>query len=186
MRTRLKPLIATAVAALAACPALAVEEEIARTDTDVVEIQVSVPFIGRDGSEIGTAHLVDVPIGGLLISAQVEGLEGEHWHGFHIHEGGECDAAGGFESAGGHFNPDDADHGYLSTSGAHAGDMPNQYVPEDGVLRTRVHNPNVSLDGDEPSVRGRTVMIHADPDDYTSQPSGNAGERVACAVIPEE
>ncbi len=183
MRTRHTPLIAAALAAFIAGPALAQEDVLG--DEDIVEIQVSTPFIGADGSEIGTAHLVDVPIGGLLISAQIDGLPGGKWHGFHIHEGGECDAEGGFESAGGHFNPTDADHGYLVESGSHAGDMPNQYVPEDGTLRTRVHNPNVSLDGEEPSVRGRTLMVHADPDDYTSQPSGNAGERIACAVIPE-
>src|SRR5690606_20899545 len=169
---------ATALAGTAA----AEEDELG--DPDIVEIQVSVPVIGADGSEIGTAHLVDVPIGGLLISAVIENLP-SGWHAFHIHEGGECDAEGGFESAGGHFNPTDAEHGYLNTSGSHAGDMPNQYVPEDGTLRTRVHNPNVSLDGEEPSVRGRTIVVHAGPDDYTSDPSGNAGERLACAVIPE-
>jgi len=61
--------------------------------------------------------------------------------------------------------------------------MPNQYVAEDGVLGAHVFNSMVTLDGEDDGIRGRTLMLHAGADDHVSQPSGNAGDRVACAVI---
>jgi len=73
--------------------------------------------------------------------------------------------------------------GLLAGGGPHMGDMPNQYVPEDGVLRAQVFNGMVSLDGEDNGIRGRALMLHADGDDYVSQPAGDAGDRLACAVI---
>ncbi len=86
-------------------------------------------------------------------------------------------------SAGEHFNPTNAEHGYLAAKGPHAGDMPNQHVGADGVLRAQVFNSMVQLDGGEAAIRGRALMIHGGQDDYKSQPSGDAGKREACAVI---
>lgn len=85
--------------------------------------------------------------------------------------------------AGGHFNPGSKEHGYDAANGPHAGDMPNQYVAADGTLRAEVLNPEVTLADGEAGIRGRALMIHAGADDYRSQPSGDAGERLACAVI---
>jgi Cu-Zn family superoxide dismutase len=96
---------------------------------------------------------------------------------------GKCDAATHHESAGGHFNPTKAEHGFLAAKGPHAGDMPNQYVGRDGVLRAQIFDGMVSLDGKNDGVRGRALMVHANSDDYRSQPSGDAGDRVACGVI---
>jgi superoxide dismutase, Cu-Zn family len=168
-------------AALVALPAaLAAQEQEA---TQVPEPDQGVAnFIDAEGNEVGAANLTDGPGGGVLIGIQIEGLPAEQWVAFHVHENGECDPEGGFESAGGHYNPDDSQHGYLVEGGPHAGDMPNQYVPADGPVRSQVFNPNVTLGGDA-GIRGRALMIHAQPDDYESQPSGAAGDRLACAVI---
>lgn len=145
--------------------------------------QTPVEIIGLDGAQIGTANIIDVPAGGVLIDLQVEGLPAERWLAFHIHEGAECDPAAAFETAGGHFNPEGAEHGYFVEGGPHAGDMPNQFVPADGILRAQVFNHMVSLDGEQPGIRGRTLVIHDAPDDYETQPAGAAGGRIACGVI---
>jgi len=139
-------------------------------------------FVGKDGKENGRAALTSAK-GGILIEVEVTGLPPRTWVAFHVHETGQCDAAQGHESAGGHFNPGKTEHGFLAVDGPHAGDMPNQYVGADGVLRAQVFNTLVQLDGEQNSVRGRALMIHAESDDNRSQPSGGAGERLACAVI---
>lgn len=105
------------------------------------------------------------------------------WVAFHVHETGECDHASGHESAGGHFNPGGNEHGYMSANGPHAGDMPNQYVAADGAVRAEVYNHMVTLDEGEVGIVGRALMFHAKADDYESQPSGDAGDRLACGVI---
>lgn len=139
-------------------------------------------FIDTSGEESGTASLEATP-NGVLISIEVSGLPADQWVAFHVHEAGTCDHETDHESAGEHFNPSDVEHGYLTETGPHAGDMPNQYVPADGVLRSAVFNPFVTLDGGNASIGGRALMIHAGADDYVSQPSGEAGDRLACAVI---
>jgi len=96
---------------------------------------------------------------------------------------GFLDHTGGHESAGGHFNPGGKEHGFNAPNGPHAGDMPNQYVGSDGTLRAQVLNTFVSLAEGENSVKGRALMVHGGADDYESQPSGKAGERLACAVV---
>ncbi len=142
----------------------------------------SASFVDAEGQPNGSATLTQTPAG-VLIEMEIEGLPGESWVAFHIHETGSCDHEVDHDSAGGHFNPTDADHGFLVESGAHAGDMPNQYVPADGVLRAHVLNSYVGLDGGDADIRGRSLMLHAEPDDYESQPSGDAGARIACAPI---
>ncbi len=94
-------------------------------------------FISAEGADIGTATLTGT-IPGLLIELDLHGLP-EGWHGFHIHENGECDAEGGFQSAGGHFAVSDTAHGFQSEGGPHSGDMPNQYVAADGTLKAQEH-----------------------------------------------
>jgi len=139
-------------------------------------------FVGADGKEIGTAELTGTKAG-VLIALDVNSLPAGQWVAFHVHQVGTCDHATGHESAGGHFNPKGAEHGYLSDNGAHAGDMPNQYVSADGMLKAHVLNTAVTLEGGDNAIKGKALMIHADPDDYSGQPSGNAGKRLACAVI---
>ncbi|KQV43438.1 MULTISPECIES: superoxide dismutase family protein [unclassified Rhizobium] len=139
-------------------------------------------FIGKDGKETGRAALT-AGKEGVLIEAEVTGLPPGTWVAFHVHETGKCDAAHGHESAGGHFNPGKTEHGFLAANGPHAGDMPNQYAGRDGVMRAQVFNSFVRLDDEKLGIRGRALMIHAKSDDNRSQPSGDAGERLACAPI---
>jgi superoxide dismutase, Cu-Zn family len=139
-------------------------------------------FIGKDGKETGRALLTSAK-GGVFIEVELTDLPPGNWVAFHIHETGECDAADGHESAGTHFNPGKTEHGFLAVNGPHAGDMPNQYVGDDGVLRAQVFNTLVVLDNAANGIRGRALVIHAKSDDNRSQPSGDAGERLACAVI---
>lgn len=140
-------------------------------------------FVDAKGKESGRATLTAAANGGVLIEAEISGLPANKWVAFHVHETGKCDAATHHESAGKHFNPTGAEHGFLAAKGPHAGDLPNQYVGQDGILRAQVFDSMISLDGKDDGIRGRALMIHANSDDYRSQPSGDAGERLACGVI---
>jgi Cu-Zn family superoxide dismutase len=141
-------------------------------------------FVNQQGVQVGTATLAQAA-NGVLINIELTGLP-PGGHGFHIHETGRCDPTTGFESAGEHYAPGGHTHGYLVEGGPHAGDMPNQFAGQDGRLRADVFNPNVTLypgpltlfDDD-----GSALIVHANADDYRNQPSGDAGGRVACAVI---
>ncbi|QDL93803.1 superoxide dismutase family protein (plasmid) [Paroceanicella profunda] len=169
MNRRCLALIASgALAGLAAVPAAAAD--------------ATAKFVTADGSDAGSAELTATG-SGVLISAEVTGLPADSWVAFHIHETGTCDPATGFKSAGGHFNPLGAQHGLLAEGGPHAGDMPNQYVGADGVLHAQVLDPFVTLVDGDTDVRGLAIVIHDGTDDYVSQPSGDAGNRIACAVI---
>jgi len=139
-------------------------------------------FVGSEGAEVGTATLTGTPAG-VLIELEVSGLPASQWVAFHVHETGTCDHTIGHESAGGHFNPDDKEHGYKAANGPHAGDMPNQYVGADGVLRAQVFNTFVTLEDAANGIKGKALMVHGGQDDYQSQPSGDAGDRLACGVI---
>ncbi|MFB2551087.1 superoxide dismutase family protein [Ensifer soli] len=170
MKTMVATLMALAIAG--AAPALA--QQTSQTAT--------ADFIDRDGKEAGRAALT-AGRHGVLIEVEATGLPAGSWVAFHVHETGTCDHAAGHEPAGGHFNPGETEHGFLAANGPHAGDMPNQYVGADGVMRAQVFNALVTLDDKETGIRGRALMIHARSDDNRSQPSGEAGERLACAVI---
>ncbi|MFT4249154.1 MAG: superoxide dismutase family protein [Pseudomonas sp.] len=122
--------------------------------------------------------------GVLHVSGQVAGLKPNSEHGFHIHEKGDCSAPDG-SSAGGHFNPAHSEHGNLGTDPHHGGDMPN--IVADAQGNATIDGPvssNVNLGkGDAFDIAGHAVIVHADPDDYKTQPTGNAGGRLACGVI---
>lgn len=139
-------------------------------------------FVDRSGTETGRAQ-VSAGRDGVLFEIEISGLPPRKWVAVHIHETGECDHATEHESAGGHFNPGEKDHGFLAANGPHAGDLPNQYVSDDGVLRAQIYSTLVRLDDREIGIRGRAIIVHAGSDDYRSDPSGGAGDRLACAVI---
>ena len=103
-------------------------------------------------------------------------------HGVHIHERGDC-GAGDASSAGAHLNPGKHPHGNPKRKHHHAGDLPNLHVDEDGhgTLKTSTHH--LDLTGGKHGIVGRALVIHARQDDYTTQPGGNAGPRIGCAVI---
>jgi len=135
-----------------------------------------------EGKEVGQATLLATPSGTLITLKLTAAPAGSH--GFHIHTTGKCEPPK-FESAGGHFNPDDSKHGFLNADGPHAGDMPNIHVPENGTFTIEVLNTLVNLKGSSSLLDedGSALMLHADPDDYKSDPAGHAGGRIACGVI---
>jgi len=137
----------------------------------------------KTGKEVGTVNLVQTPHG-VLLKLSVKGIPaGEH--AFHVHAVGKCEPP--FTSAGGHFNPGGKKHGMEAPDGPHAGDMPNLHVPPSGALAVEVANPAISLVKGQPNsvfdADGSAVVIHAAADDYKTDPTGNAGDRIACGVI---
>lgn len=121
--------------------------------------------------------------GGVHVSGSISGLTRGTQHGFHIHESGDCSAAD-FKSAGGHFNPSNKEHGNPNSDIHHAGDMMNLTVNDSGIATLDVTVPGVTLgDGGSDDVMNRAIVIHSGPDDYTSQPAGDSGSRIACGVI---
>ncbi len=143
----------------------------------------SAPLKDAQGKEVGSVNLTQTPRG-VLINVAVKGLPpGEH--AFHVHAVGKCEPP--FTSAGGHFNPDHKKHGLLAAEGAHAGDMPNLHIPQSGDLAVEVLNAAVTLEKDKPNsvfdADGSAIIIHAGSDDYKTDPTGEAGGRIACGVI---
>ena len=119
--------------------------------------------------------------GKVYVEADVRGLAPGSEHGFHIHEKGDCSSGDGL-SAGGHFNPDGKPHG---PQGAphHGGDMPSLKADASGQAKASFVLEGVTVTAGPASIVGRGLIVHKDPDDYRTQPTGNAGARVACAVI---
>ena len=118
--------------------------------------------------------------GGVMIVADVTGLTPGK-HGFHIHEFGDCSAADA-TSAGGHFNPSHMEHGAPDASMRHAGDFGNLEADESGKAHYERVDTIISLTGAH-SIIGYGIIVHEKADDLKSQPTGNAGARVACGVI---
>ena len=130
----------------------------------------------------GTLQVVPIA-GGVRITGEIGGLPRNGNHGFHIHEKGDCSAADA-SSAGGHFNPANAPHGRVRQGQHHGGDSDNLSADAKGVARVDRQFVGVVMGGGAANdIIGKAVVVHADPDDYTSQPSGNAGARIACGVI---
>jgi Cu-Zn family superoxide dismutase len=103
-------------------------------------------------------------------------------HGFHVHENGDCSAPDA-TSAGGHFNPLGKPHGHYESPERHAGDLPAIAADASGNATLSVTLDTISVGGGEANVVGRSVVVHRDPDDYKTQPTGNSGPRVACGVV---
>lgn len=137
------------------------------------------------GSEVRGNFKLTAIDGGVRLEGSVRGLKPGGSHGFHVHESGDCSAADA-ASAGGHFNPAMQPHGRAEQGSHHAGDMDNIVADLHGVARVDTRLTRVSLGGGTPNdIVGRAMVVHAAPDDYTSQPAGNAGARVACGVIKD-
>lgn len=135
----------------------------------------------RSGSQV-SGTVTFIPMGDKTrVEAKVQGLiPGEH--GFHIHEVGDCSAPDA-TSAKGHFNPNNQPHGHHTHKEHHAGDLPNLIADKDGNADYKMEIPRLHLATGPIGIIGRSVVVHADPDDYKSQPAGNSGKRVACGVI---
>ncbi|HYO16765.1 MAG TPA: superoxide dismutase family protein [Thermoanaerobaculia bacterium] len=136
---------------------------------------------GDDISGTVTFHATD---DGVHVVAEVQGVDGAGKHGFHVHENGQCDHQGEthFSSAGGHFNPTGVEHACPPTDPRHAGDLGNIEVGANGSARMELAVTGLSLSGPN-SVIGKAIILHANPDDCKTQPTGNAGDRLACGVV---
>jgi Cu-Zn family superoxide dismutase len=143
---------------------------------------VRIVMKSANGQSAGTATIIETPHGLIVRYTPFNLPKGTH--AVHLHEAGKCDAPT-FESAGGHFNPTNASHGFASAKGYHAGDIPNiavgsvreshEHFVRDVRLRTG-NRPLVDADG-------ASLVVHAGADDHTTDPAGNSGDRIACGVI---
>jgi Cu-Zn family superoxide dismutase len=115
------------------------------------------------------------------VRANVSGLKPGAEHGFHVHEKGDCSSGDGM-SAGGHYNPMGKPHG-PQRGEHHAGDMPSLKADDYGNATASFELKGVSIGSGPADLAGKGLIVHRDPDDYTTQPTGNAGPRIACAVI---
>ena len=152
------------------------------------EPDLTAELVSIGGGAVGHIEIFAAPTG-LLLRATFAGLEAGT-HGFHIHETGLCEAAPQvrpedpppFRSAGDHLNPDGREHGFLNEAGPHAGDLPSIVVPEIGTLSLDIFVPGLDpatlMDAD-----GSSFIVHARPDDYTTDATGRSGGRIACGVI---
>lgn len=119
---------------------------------------------------------------GVRIVADVHGLPPRSIHGFHVHEFGDLTDQNSFSTAGGHFNPNASAHGGPMAEAHHHGDLGNLVADVSGNAHLEVDSNSMRLMGSN-SILGRSVVIHSDPDDLTTQPSGNSGRRIAMGVI---
>ena len=182
---------------LAACsstPATRADTDVRATTATAAEVETdlatestlpgaTVNLASASGSLV-SGRLALMPMdGGVHLQGEIGGLAPGSTHAIHIHETGDCSAADA-SSAGGHFNPTGEAHGKVGTPVHHGGDMNNIVANADGVASVNVHASGPVLGGGAANdAVGKAVVVHADPDDYTSQPSGNAGARIACGVI---
>lgn len=135
----------------------------------------------RGNKAAGTVHFYQLG-DRVRVVAKVSGLAPGREHGFHIHEAGDCSSGDGM-SAKGHFNPGRMPHGHFSSPERHAGDLPALQADRNGASGLQVDLDLVTVEPGPASIVGRGLIVHSDPDDYRTQPTGNSGARIACAVI---
>ncbi|MCR2821500.1 superoxide dismutase family protein [Lederbergia panacisoli] len=148
---------------------------------------IDVNMVNTEGVKVGTATLTETTEG-VKIHLEAEGLE-PGTKAIHLHETGKCEAPD-FKSAGAHYNPGQREHGFDNPKGFHAGDLPNIEVTEKGTVNVEITATNVNLKQGEKNTLldedGSAIVIHAQPDDYKTNPAGNAGDRIVCGVISKK
>lgn len=173
IQTRTNVTVMAALAVLGACT----------TMSDVTSEQVGQATLSSaDGTLAGTARLMNSP-DGLSVVVSVTGMA-PGMHGFHLHTTGRCEAPD-FTSAGGHLNPFSKKHGTRDPMGPHLGDMQNLEVGATGTATATVDLPGERAGALQEifDADGTAVIIHAGADDYITDPSGDAGGRIACGVL---
>ncbi|WP_281825312.1 superoxide dismutase family protein [Jannaschia rubra] len=165
---RFNPVLPLVLSAVIAAPAFA---------DNHVGPRLTGEIVNPAGENIGSVSLFETASGVIRVNVQATGLA-PGAHGVHIHETGVCE--GDFSSAGGHLSGG-MEHG-LVAGGPHPGDLPNGFVGDDGVLSMEALTTRVDINQIEDE-DGSALVIHSGPDDYESQPAGDAGDRVACAVL---
>jgi len=180
MKLRILPL-AAALATLAGCASQPASDAAAHSAGTASSAHAA---LAPASGSLVSGTLAFVPMGdGVHVTGDIGGLAPNSTHGFHIHETGDCSAADA-SSAGGHFNPSGEAHGRASAPHHHLGDNDNLLADANGVAHVNAHFAGVVLGGGgADDIVGKAVIVHANPDDYASQPSGNAGARIACGVI---
>jgi Cu-Zn family superoxide dismutase len=172
----MKRLVAIAASlALAGCASM--------TQPAATDNTASAELRDANGQPAGMATLTPAP-GGVRIVIDAKGMPPGP-HGVHIHEVGKCDGPQ-FTTAGAHFNPDKKQHGTLNPQGPHGGDLPNLTVAADGTGRLETMTERITLGSGATSVfdaDGSAIVVHAGPDDFKTDPTGNSGGRIACGVI---
>lgn len=185
---RIALLAAASVLTLAACgttPSSSSPPSTATPDVPTTSTaKQAVAVLASASGSLVSGSVTLTPMGkGLHLTGEIGGLPANSTHAFHVHEKGDCSAADA-SSAGPHFNPFNAAHGKAGSGAHHAGDMNNLTANADGVAKVDAHVEGVTLGGGAVNdVATRALIVHAAPDDYASQPAGNAGARVACGII---
>jgi superoxide dismutase, Cu-Zn family len=186
MHHRSNVIVALATACLAGAATVQGQAPTGTHHEHGAQMRATAELKNSDGQVIGRARLAETPQGVLLTLNVERAPAGEH--AFHVHEFGKCDPPT-FESAGDHHNPSKAQHGFLDPKGAHAGDLPNIHVPSSGQLSLEYLVHGVTLKAGANSLLdqdGSALVLHAKPDDYRTDPSGAAGDRLACGVIQQQ
>ena len=116
------------------------------------------------------------------VSGSIIGLKPNAEHGFHVHEKGDCSSGDGM-STGGHFNPGGKSHGHHGMGEHHTGDLPSLKADANGAATFNFESSTIRVGSTANDIVGKGLIVHRDPDDYKTQPTGNAGPRLACAVI---
>ncbi|MDO5288327.1 MAG: superoxide dismutase family protein [Pseudomonadota bacterium] len=173
-------LIAAAVA-MTACASRTPDEANPRTQASArLAAAAVVPQPNPQSPVAGTVNFSQVR-DIVSVNGTVTGLKPNAAHGFHVHEKSDCSAPD-FSSAGGHFNPTGQPHGAHGKGAHHLGDMPPLMADAHGTATISFNSQSLKLRGPH-SIMGKAIIVHRDPDDPTHQPVGNAGPRLACAVI---
>lgn len=171
--------LALVASALAACQSTAPPPSAALVA--VAEMGPTTAAAAAGVAPSGRVTFTQLPSGKVLVEANISGLKANAEHGFHVHAVPDCSGDG--TRTGGHFNPDNHPHNHPAEMNRHAGALFNLKTDAHGVGRLRQEADTITLGEGKYSIAGMPLITHRDPDDYKSQPLGNAGPRVSCGII---
>jgi Cu-Zn family superoxide dismutase len=186
LRWMVPALLCIAAAALVGCESMHMggSKKMAQGKTAVAHLTPAkaATTMPDNNNVTGTVTFTDEGDGKVKIVADLSGLTPNTKHGFHIHEKADLSAPD-LMSTGGHYNPEHHPHGGPSTSPVHAGDFGNVTSDANGNAHLELEVNDISIGGSKNDILGKAVIVHAKPDDLSSQPAGNAGARVAGGII---